>query len=126
MKGKKFYEICDEIRKRRPFQYWSYKIGKKREEKVISSLRELKKEGIIRDFLQTGNLSFQDVMEGKDFFLVYIRGAKYRVCPLSVTGERWAEGDRERHPEIPVVTISLSDTSTSIKNKIIEVINQNK
>jgi len=126
LKGKKFYEICDEIRKRRPFQYWSYKIGKKREEKMISSLRELKKEGIIRDFLQTGELSFSDIMRGIDFFIIRVSSAKYKVYPISVTGERWAEGDRERHPEIPVITINLSDTSASIKDKIMEVISQNK
>ncbi|MBU2082014.1 hypothetical protein KKH14_01155 [Patescibacteria group bacterium] len=126
MKEKKFYEICEDIRRRIPFQYWSYKIGERREEKIRHSLQELKERGIIRDFLQTDKLSFSDVARGIDFFIIYVGSAKYKVCPISVTGERWAEGDRERHPEIPVVTIDFFDTSDSIKSKIMEAISQNK
>lgn len=94
----------------------------------MSFLQELKEEkgGIIRDFLQTGDLSFQDIVEGIDFFIVYIDSTRYRICPLSVTGERWVGEHRDRHPEIPVITINLSDTPASIKSKIIEAINQNR
>ncbi len=128
MKNKKFQAIRDEIRKKKesPQEQWSYEIGKGREEKIKSSLQELKEGGVIRDFLQTENLSFPDIARGIDFFVVYVGDAKYRVCPLSVTGERWAMEDRDRHPNVPVITIDFFDTSDSIKSKIMEVISQNK
>ena len=95
---------------------------------MSSLLQELKDEegGIIRGFLQTGDLSFQNVVEGIDFFIVYIDSTRYRFFPLSVTGERWLEKHKRKHPEIPVIDIIENDTAASIKNKIMEVIDHNK
>jgi len=128
LRNKRLCAIREEIRKSSQSSQgqWSYEVGRRREEKIKFSLQELKKEGIIRDFLQTEKLSFPDIARGIDFFIIYVGSARYKVYPISVTGERWAEEDRERHPEIPVITINLSDTSDSIKSKIMEVINQNK
>ena len=130
MKRKKFLLIREEIRKKRqsPQEQRSYEIGKKRQEKMASFLQELKDEegGIIRGFLQTGDLSFQNVVEGIDFFIVYIDSTRYRFFPLSVTGERWLEKHKRKHPEIPVIDIIENDTAASIKNKIMEVIDHNK
>ena len=125
MKRTKFWALREEIRERRRFsqEQWSYEIGRKRQEKTSLLLQELKEEGSIHDFLPTGDLSFQDIMEGIDFFIVYIDSTRYKICPLSVTGERWIGGHQDRHPEIPVIAINLSDTSAFVKNKIIEVIN---
>jgi len=127
LKNKKFQAIREEIIKAMQFpqEYWSYEVGKRREEKIKSSLQELKEEGVIRDFLQTDKLSFSDVARGIDFFIIYV-GKKYKVCPVSVTGERWAKGDRDRHPEIPIITINFFDTPDSIRSKIMEAISQNK
>ena len=130
MKRKKFLLIREEIRKKRqsPQEQRSYEIGKKRQEKMASFLQELKDEegGIIRGFLQTGDLSFQNVVEGIDFFIVYIDSTRYRFFPLSVTGERWLKKHKRKHPEIPVIDIIENDTAASIKNKIMEVIDHNK
>ena len=130
MKRKKFLLIREEIRKKRqsPQEQRSYEIGKKRQEKMASFLQELKDEegGIIRGFLQTGDLSFQNVVEGIDFFIVYIDSTRYRFFPLSVTGERWLEKHKRKHPEISVIDIIENDTAASIKNKIMEVIDHNK
>ncbi len=124
MKKTKFLMICEEIEKQRkaPEELWSYEIGKQREEKTAAILQEMKDKRIIRDFLQTDVLSFQNVVEGIDFFVVYI-DMIYRICPLSVTGEGWIGEHQDRHPEIPVIAINLVDTSASIKSKIMEAIN---
>ncbi len=128
MKNARFCAIREEIRQSNlsSQEEWSHKIGKRREEKLKHSLQELKEEGVIRDFLQTEKLSFPDIARGIDFFIIHVGSARYKVYPISVTGERWAEEDRERHPEVPVITINLSDTSDSIKSKIMEVINRGK
>ncbi len=117
--------IREEIRRKRQSsqEQWSYEIGKKRQDKMISSLQELKKGGIIHDFLQTGDLSFQDIVEGIDFFIVHIGSTRYKICPLSVTGKRWLEEHKRRHPEIPVIDIAENDTAASVKSKIMEAIN---
>jgi len=124
LKRTKFLALREEIRKKRQSSQEQrfYEIGRKRQDKISFFLQELKEGGIIRDFLQTDDLSFQDIVEGIDFFIVYIDGAKYKTCPLSVTGERWVEKHRNQHPEIPVVTVNFFDTSVSIKSKIMEVI----
>jgi len=103
---------------------YSYHIGKERKRRVSVALKELKKEGKIRDFLPAGNLSFSDVVRGIDFYAVCINGVKYRTYPFSVTGKYWAERDRKHHPEIPVIAVDLlGDTLGLIKEKIMEAIN---
>ena len=116
--------IREEIKKQResPEGLMSYKTGKRREQKMADILQEMEKNGLIRDFQPTGDLSFQDVVEGIDFFVVYVDDKSYRFIPLSVTGERWMEKHRNRHPEIPVIDIAESDTTASVKNKIMEAI----
>ncbi len=124
MKKAKFLVICEEIKKQRksPGELRSYEIGRQREGKTGTILQEMKDKGIIHDFLQTSDLSFQNVVEGIDFFVVYI-DTIYRICPLSVTGERWLEEHKRRHPEIPVIDIAENDTAASVKSKIMEAIN---
>ena len=128
MRNKVFLAIREKIREieQSSQKQWSHKIGEKREEKIKYSLQELKKEGLIRDFLQTDRFSFSDIVKGIDFFVICVGNAKYKVYPISVTGERWVREHQLRHPEIPVVAVNLSDTSISIKNKIMEVINSDK
>ena len=128
MRNEKFYKIREKIRKIRqsPENQWSYEIGKERKRMVKSALQELKKEKRIQNFFPTSDLSFQDIMEGKDMFVSYFNGERIRVCSFSFTGEMWVEEDRKRHPEVPVIAIKLSDTPDFIKSKIMEVISQNK
>ncbi len=124
MKRTKFLTIREEIERRRksPEGLWRYKIGRRREQRAAGVLQKMKNEGLIRDFLPTGDLSFQDVVKGIDFFIVCIDNTRYRICPLSVTGERWLEEHKRRHPEIPVIDIAENDTAASVKRKIMEVI----
>jgi len=82
------------------------KIGKIREHKVILALEHLKKHGIIKDYLQTAKLSFSDLMRGIDFYIIFVDD-KYRSQAFSVTGLAWLDSHLEKHPEIPVLTISL-------------------
>ncbi len=126
MKRTKFLALREEIRKKRqsPQEQWSYEVGKKRQEKMISFLQELKDEEgrIINDFFPAGDLSFQNIVEGIVFFIVIVDGT-HKFCPLSVTGERWVEKHKRKHPEIPVISITESDTAASVKSKIMEAIN---
>ncbi|MBU2219856.1 hypothetical protein KJ784_00955 [Patescibacteria group bacterium] len=128
LKRTKFLRLREEIRKKRqsPQEQPSYEVGKRRQEKIILLLQELKEEGIIRDFLQTSDLSFQDIVKGIDFFIVYVDSTRYRICSLSVTGGRWLEEHKCRHPEIPVIGITENDTAVSVKSKIMEAINHNR
>lgn len=100
----------------------NYEIGKRREQRVAGILQEMENSGLIRGFAPPGDLSFQDVVEGIDFFVVYVSGKSYRFLPLSVTGKRWIEKHRDRHPEIPIIDIAESDTAASVKSKIMEAI----
>lgn len=128
MKNTKFCKIREKILKMRqsPENQWSYEIGKERQRMAIFALQKLKDDEKIYNFWPTSEDSFQDIMKGIDFYISYFNGARIRVCSFSVTGEKWAEEDRKRHPEIPVVIIKLSDTSECIKGKIMEVVNHNK
>ena len=127
MKKIKFLALRENIRKKRQSsqERRSCEIGKRREDKVESLLQELKDDKIIDDFLPTGNLSFQDIVKGIDFFVVYV-DATYKVCRLSITGERWVEEHKRKHPEIPIVAVNPSDSPAFIKNKIMEAINNDK
>ncbi len=127
MKQTRFLALREEIRKKRQSsqEQWSYEIGKWREEKMTSLLQELKKGKFIHDFLKTDDLSFQDIVEGIDFFIVYVDNA-YKFYPLSVTGKKWIKEHKRRHPEIPVIDVAESDTAVSMRGKIMKAINQNK
>ena len=111
-----------EIKRKDPKNLSGYELGKRREERVSAVLRELKEEGVIRNFVPTGNLSFGDIKRGIDFFVVYVGDTSYRVCSLSVTGERWVDKHKTRHPETSVITVDFLEKSDSIKHKIIEAI----
>ena len=123
-KLEKFFLIREEIKKQRETLEGlrSYEIGKRREQRMEVVLHEMKDKGLIRGFVPPGDLSFQDVVGGIDFFVVYVDGRSYRFLPLSVTGKRWIEKHRNRHPEIPIIDIAESDTTVSIKSKIMEAI----
>jgi len=122
LKRTKFLALREEIYKKKqsPQEQWSREVGRKRQEKMTSLLQELKDGRIIRDFLPTGDLSFQDIVEGIDFFVVYIDRTRYRICPLSVTGEKWVVEHKLKHPEVPVIDIAENDTAASVKSKIME------
>jgi hypothetical protein len=93
-----------------------------RKEKTAIILQEMKKDGLIRDFLQTGNLTFQSVVKGIDFFVVYVDNKRYNVLPLSITREKLVKKHQNRHPNISVIGVDSWDTVISIKHKIIELI----
>ncbi len=93
-------------------------IGRRREGKVFNALRELKKKGVIRDYLSPGKLSYSDLIEGVDCIFVYVDSC-YKVCRFSITGRRWIKQHQERHPEIPVFSVDLEESEESIEQKII-------
>ena len=128
LKNARFCAIREEIRKKKqsPENQWTYKIGKERQKIAILALQELKDKELIYNFWPTSEDSFQDIVKGIDFYVSYFNGARRRVFFFSITGERWAKKDRDRHPNVPVITIDFSDNSDSIKSKIMEAISQNK
>lgn len=96
------------------------KIGKRREEKVMEALKELKQKGKIHDFPpKPAGLSYLDLMEGIDFEFIYIDSYCYRICRFSVTGKDWVQEHLKRHPEVPVLAIGLQETQKSIEEKIL-------
>ena len=102
--------------------YPGRQTGRKREKIVITALAVLKKSGFIRDFIPPGDLSYPDVERGIDIFVVKVGEARYRVIPLSITGEAWAKEHREAHPNIPVIAVDLEESGTAIQEKIKEAI----
>ena len=99
---------------------YSQLIGKIREEKVIFALEHLKQQAKIRDYFQSGKWSYANLIEGIDFVFIYIENT-YHVCFFSVTGPRWVKEHLERHPQIPVVSISLKESRRSIEKKILNL-----
>lgn len=97
-------------------------IGRLIEEKVSDALQNLKKKREIRDYLETGKLSYADLIEGVDFIFIYIDGI-YRICRFSVTGWKWLGEKQERYPEIPILPITLEESIESIEQKIIALKN---
>ena len=99
-------------------------IGRLREEKVFKALQFLKERGEIRDYLWPGKLSYSDLIEGVDFIFIYVNGC-YKVCRFSVTGWRWIKQHKEKHPEIPVLSVNLEESRESIEQKILCLKNGN-
>ena len=97
----------------------SREVGDERQKKVLSVLETLKKEKKIKDFLETGKLSFTDVREGIDCYVVLV-GATYKTVPLSVTGPIWAEEHRMQHPNVPVISVDLSFSDEALTRSIRE------
>lgn len=97
-------------------------MNTERKEKTALILQEMKNGGLIRDFLQTGDLTFQNAVKGIDFFVVYVDNKKYNVLPLSITGEEWVRKYQNRYPNVSVIGVDSWDNASSIKHKIIELI----
>lgn len=95
------------------------RIGKIRGKKVMEALTELKLKREIHDFPPPAEHSYLDLIEGIDFEFVYIDSHCYRICRFSVTGEKWVQKHQERHPEVPVLAIGLSESQKSIEEKIL-------
>ena len=96
-------------------------LGRKREAMVNKALRELKDRGLIRGFVATGNLSWADIVNGVDFYIVYVSN-RYKVCSLSVTGRGWVEIKKRQHPDNQVICVGLEETQKSVENKILKAI----
>lgn len=100
------------------------RIGEIREKMVMQALETMKEQGKIRDYIRTEKLGYQDLISGVDFIITYVND-KYRACHFSVTGPNWVEKHREKHPEIPVISIKLNENQESIKEKILALTKEN-
>jgi len=117
-----FAEIQREIQKRKEsLPRHRSELGEKREDMAKRALQELKEDGLIYNFLPTRSLSWADVAEGVDFFIIYV-GKRYRVCRLGVTGRGWVEIQKRKHPENQIIFIDLEETQESVKNKVLRAI----
>ncbi|MFA6365481.1 MAG: hypothetical protein WCW78_03715 [Candidatus Paceibacterota bacterium] len=104
----RFKRIVTRIQDLIPFQSArSRVVGDERQKKVHDILSYLKEKKRIRDFMETGKLSYDDVIKGVDFHVVCV-GTQYIVTPLSVTGPYWVEEHRQQHPNVPIVSVDLS------------------
>ena len=91
-----FEEIRESIEAARKLApIYRLELGRKREKMVEVALQELMREGLIRGFIPTGNLSHWDIMRGVDFIVVYVGDVRYKMCYLSVTGRRWVAAKKK-------------------------------
>lgn len=98
-------------------------IGQIREKKVIAALEDLKKKGKIRDYLPSARDSYANLIQGIDFVLIYVNDT-YKVCYFSVTGPKWIKSHLQKHPEIPVLSIDLTESKKSIQSKVLALNNK--
>ena len=98
-------------------------IGQIREKKVIAALEDLKKKGKIRDYLPSARDSYANLIQGIDFVLIYVNDI-YKVCYFSVTGPKWIKSHLQKHPEIPVLSIDLTESKKSIQSKVLALNNK--
>lgn len=95
----------------------SWGIGVLRENLTKKILEELKRERKIKDFLQTSRLSWADVIEGVDFYVVVVKN-RYEVIPLSITGLGWVKKHLNKHPDKPVIPIDIRTPATELEDTI--------
>lgn len=98
-------------------------IGNIREQKVLEALQSLQEKREIHGFEPAGNLSYANLIEGIDFSVVFVNAGSYEICPFSVTGKRWIEHHKKRHPEIPIFPVEIWETTESIEKKILALKN---
>lgn len=118
---KRFNLIKTKIEERARFQTDTQKIGKIREDKVLSALKSLKEKTKIKDFIKTAKFGKLDLMEGIDFRIIYIEKI-YKIIDFSVTGQKWIETHRKRYPEIPVLPVFLEESVFSVEKKILRLL----
>jgi len=108
-------------RRIQPGDQGELQVGKIREEMVKQALEDMKDKNQIRGYIQTEKFGYLDLIEGIDFIITYVDD-KYYACHFSVTGPKWVEKHKEKHPEIPVISVRLDESQDSIKIKILALI----
>ena len=114
--------VRPKIEKKIEEQIKTQSIGWIREKKVAAALEDLKRGGEIRDYLLSARDSYTNLIQGIDFIFIYVNGI-YRTCRFSVTGPKWVESHLKRHPEIPVISVDLTERRESIQSKILALKN---
>ncbi|MFA6407371.1 MAG: hypothetical protein WCV80_01550 [Candidatus Paceibacterota bacterium] len=115
----RFKQIVTQIKDVIPFQSArSRVVGDERQKKIRDILVYLKEKKRIRDFIETGKLSFDDVIKGIDFYVVCVN-TRYALMPLSVTGPYWAEEHKKQHPNVPVVSVDLNLTERQLQLSLV-------
>lgn len=101
---------------------FSQKVGAEREMKTENALEALKAAGYIIDFFPTGHLSVQDLLFGVDFQVIYVKRGERVSSQFGVTGPRFEKKDKQRHPDVPVLVVRLSDDLQTVKEKILNLL----
>ena len=96
--------------------------GRRRETLVTQALRQLQKDRVILSFVRTGKLSYADVCKGIDFFVIVMGEGRRRTVSLSVTGPGWVDDHKEKHPDVPVLSVDTTDSVSEVADKIRDVI----
>jgi len=118
-----FNIIRPRIEERSSFQEKEQWIGMIREEKVLSALELLKESKKIKDFIRTRKFSKLDLIDGIDFEIIYV-DRKYKILDFSVTGQKWVEEHKKRHPDIPVLVVFLEESINSVEMKILRLLDR--
>lgn len=99
--------------------------GLYREDLVMLTLTEMKKEKKIFDYIRSERFSETD-LRGVDFTVIVIGRAKYEPIQISVTGPQWVSYHQKKHPNIPVLCVEDGDDVNKIKEKLLKIINPAK
>lgn len=93
-------------------------VGTAREELVGKILDSMKRAGTIHDYLKTGKLSFADVANGIDFYVVVRGEGALRTFKIDVAGPNASVARRQRQQRSQVVSVDLSLTRTAVEESI--------
>lgn len=93
-------------------------VGCFREETVKEVLQEMKERKEIIDFLPTGKLSWADVKEGVDFYVIIVGAGRRRVLPISVLNSKYIEAERQNHPRNFFVGVNENMSKGKIRQAV--------
>ncbi len=119
--AKTLFMLSPKITRRMLKQERTQAIGEQREKKFSAALESLKKQRKICDYLSLCG-TYSDFVKGIDFVCVLVADGRYRFFSLSVTGEKWVKEHREKHPEVPVISIDSNESIESVNGKILAML----
>ncbi len=100
-----FEEIRDRIfRRSKGDTQDSIERGELRERVVSCVLQKMKDEKQILDFVKTPKYGPADLIDGIDFYVIIMKLERV-VVPIQVTGYRFVEEHKRKHPLIDVVAV---------------------
>ena len=124
--SKKAYErkerIAEQIRAKEDPASARYQIGIWRERLFSVALRKLQRQRKIRFFVSPGRLSYADMEEATDFYVVVINSASYGVHRLTVCGPQLLEIHMREHPKRKHIPVFGNETIRVIEHRLLSAL----